>query len=396
MTSPSTVRRVLIACGGTGGHLFPGLAVGRELRARGVEVGLIVSPKEVDQRALRGCDAGFEVLVLPAVGCSLRRLPQFLAATFRGYRRAVRGFRARRPDALLAMGGFTAVAPLLAGRRLGIRSFLHESNVIPGRANRWLARLVDQGFTGFEAAVSRLPARTVTTTGTPVRPEFRQTNPAEARAELGFDANRPLLLVMGGSQGAQGVNQWVTLSAPALTARHPDLQICHLTGRADQGSVHAAYAAAGIAARVLTFSDQMHVLMAAATVAVSRSGASSLAEIAAVRLPTVLIPYPTAADDHQRANARVFVAAGAARMLDPVTERPADLVEAVSGLLSDPELREGFRKALAGLDYPDAAARLADGVAGRAASVAGPLSGGIQSRTPETDASWKRPHAEVA
>ncbi|MCW5556547.1 MAG: UDP-N-acetylglucosamine--N-acetylmuramyl-(pentapeptide) pyrophosphoryl-undecaprenol N-acetylglucosamine transferase [Verrucomicrobiae bacterium] len=395
MTPDSTVRRVLIACGGTGGHLFPGLAVGRELRARGVEVGLIVSPKEVDQRALRGCDAGFEALVLPAVGYSLRRLPVYLAMTFRGYRQALRAFRARRPDALLAMGGFTAVAPVLAARRLGIRSYLHESNVIPGRANRWLARLVDHGFTGFEAeakAISRLPARAVTVTGTPVRPEFRQTGLADsaaARAALGFDANRPLLLVMGGSQGAQGVNQWVTVSAPALVARHPDLQICHLTGTADQDSVHAAYAAASIPARVLAFSDRMHILMAAATVAVSRSGASSLAEIAAVRLPAVLVPYPLAADDHQRANARVFVAAGAARMLDPVADGPGNLADAVSGLLSDAALRERFRNALAGLDFPDAAARLADGVAGL-------VSDGLQCRTPGQGASWKHPHAEAA
>ncbi|MBN8249524.1 MAG: UDP-N-acetylglucosamine--N-acetylmuramyl-(pentapeptide) pyrophosphoryl-undecaprenol N-acetylglucosamine transferase [Verrucomicrobia bacterium] len=395
MTPASTVRRVLIACGGTGGHLFPGLAVARELRARGVEVTLVVSPKEVDQRALQGCGAEFQVLVLPAVGCSLRRLPRFLATTARGYGQALRHYRGWRPDALLAMGGFTAVAPVLAGRRLGIPCFLHESNVIPGRANRWLARVVTHGFVGFEAAASRLAAPAVTVTGTPVRPEFRQADPRAARTALGFDATRPMLLVIGGSQGAQGVNQWVTLSAPALAARHPDLQICHLTGTTDQEAVRKAYAAAGVPARVLPFSDRMDTLMVAATVAVSRSGASSLAEIAAVRLPSVLIPYPVAADDHQRANARVFVAAGAARMLDPVTDGPEALVEAVGGLLADGVLRDRFRAALARLDFPGAAVRITEELLGRdTASSALPDRADSPPSGPE--ASWKRPHMEAA
>jgi len=398
MNPGSTVRRVVIACGGTGGHLFPGLAVGRELRARGVEVTLIVSPKEVDQRALHGCGAGFQVRVLPAVGGSLRRLPAFLATTLRGYRQAIRGFRAERPDALLAMGGFTAVAPVLAARRLGIPRFLHESNVVPGRANRWLARLVDRGFVGFAAAAERLPAPAVTVTGTPVRPEFRHPDSHAAPSQFGLDAGRPVLLVLGGSQGAQGVNQWVTLSAPALAARHPELQICHLTGPADQETVRRAYAAAGVPARVLPFSDRMEVLMSAATVAVSRSGASSLAEIAAMRLPSVLIPYPVAADDHQRANARVFVAAGAARMLDPVTDGPGDLVEALDGLLSDPALRDRFRAALEGLDFPEAAVRITEGVLGGGLRLTDfvPPGKGNQAPAPGGGASWKRPRVETA
>lgn len=395
MIPASSVRRVLIACGGTGGHLFPGLAVGRELRARGVEVTLVVSPKEVDQRALKNCGSEFQVLVLPAVGCSLRHLPRYLSTTWRGYREAMRRCRSWRPEALLAMGGFTAVAPVLAGRRLGIPCYLHESNVIPGRANRWLARVVHHGFVGFEAAAPRLAAPRVTVTGTPVRPEFRKTDPRAARADLGLDAMRPMLLVLGGSQGAQGVNQWVTLSAPALAARHPDLQICHLTGTADQEVVRNAYAAAGVPARVLPFSDRVDTLMAAATVAVSRSGASSLAEIAAVGLPSVLIPYPIAADDHQRANARVFVAAGAARMLDPVSDGPEALVEAVGGLLSDGALRDRFRAALARLDCPGAAVRITEELLGRPA-VSNPHPGAAEVPPPGSDPAWKRPHMEAA
>ena len=365
MSPGSSVHRVAIACGGTGGHLFPGLAVAEELTSRGTEVTLFVSPKEVDQRALRSRPANIRVETIPAVGLSARRLPAYLRSVWLGYRHAHRFFRSWRPAAVLAMGGFTSVAPVLAGRRLGVPCYLHESNAVPGRANRWLSRWSDACFLGFSSAGSRLACRRTTVTGTPVRVEFRNRDAAAARTALGLDPSRPMLLVMGGSQGALGVNQLVVSAMPALAARHPELQFCHLTGSSDLESVRSAYGAAGVPAQIQPFSHRMDLMLAAATVAVSRSGASSLAELAAVRVPSVLIPFPQATDDHQRLNAAAFVGAGAARVLDQATASPDEMVSAVCGVLEDAAAREAMRSALVGLDAPSAAARIADALESR-------------------------------
>jgi UDP-N-acetylglucosamine--N-acetylmuramyl-(pentapeptide) pyrophosphoryl-undecaprenol N-acetylglucosamine transferase len=222
--------------------------------------------------------------------------------------------------------------------------------------------VVDAGFVGFPSASTRLRTERIWVTGTPVRPEFRSATRGTACAALGLDAGRPVLLVMGGSQGARGVNQLVTSAVPGLAERFPSLQFCHLTGVSDQDAVRAAYAAAGVPALIQPFSDRMDQLMAAATVAVSRSGASSLAELAAVRLPAILVPYPNATDNHQQLNADVYASAGAARILSQATASPEDLISGVSDLLRNPHLLASMREALAGLDVPDAAERIADGI----------------------------------
>lgn len=362
MIPGSSVNRVAIACGGTGGHLFPGLAVAEELSSRGTEVLLLVSTKDVDQRALRNHRESYRIEALPVVGFSGGNLPSFLLASWQGYRRVRRLFDSWMPAAVVAMGGFTSAAPVLAGRRRGAFCFLHESNAYPGRANRWLARIADECFLGFAAAAPVLSSCRTSVTGTPVRAAFRRVNTAEARMELGLAPDRPVLLVMGGSQGAHGVNQLAVAAMPALAIRYPELQFCHVTGPADSETVRAAYAAAGVPALVFPFSDRMDLLLAAASVAISRSGASSLAEIAAVRVPSVLLPYPAATDDHQRLNAAEFVAAGAARMLDQRTATPEQVAALVGGMLDDAVLSGKMRDALAALDAPGAAVHIADGV----------------------------------
>ena len=148
MPNPADKSLVAIACGGTGGHLFPGLAVAEQLRLRGCEVVALISPKEVDQKAVRDVE-GLEVKALPAVGMSGRNYFAFLAGFWRSYRMGVALFTERPPLAVLAMGGFTSAPPVHAGRKFGTATFLHESNTIPGRANRWLARFVHQAFVGF-------------------------------------------------------------------------------------------------------------------------------------------------------------------------------------------------------------------------------------------------------
>jgi UDP-N-acetylglucosamine--N-acetylmuramyl-(pentapeptide) pyrophosphoryl-undecaprenol N-acetylglucosamine transferase len=357
-TEPSL--HVAIACGGTGGHLFPGLTVGHELGARGCDVSLLISPKEVDQQAVRGVAHSFNLITLPAVGLTGRNALKFADSSYQSYRAACREFAQRRPQAVLAMGGFTSAPPILAGARVGATTFLHESNTIPGRANRWLAHVVDECFVGFEDAASLLWNPQVATTGTPVRPGFTHTEAAGARLALGLHPAKPVLLVMGGSQGATGINQLLLNTLPTLLEKLPDLQVMHLTGVPDHERVRTALAPFGRRVRVQAFFSEMELLLAAATVAVSRSGASSLAEFAALRLPSVLIPYPAAVDDHQQHNADAFAAHGAARVLAQPTATPAQLVALILELAGDGPARTRALQSLADLDRPKAASDIAD------------------------------------
>ncbi len=356
---PSSPIRVAIACGGTGGHLFPGLAVAAQLVPRGCAVTLLISPKEVDQQAVKAA-AGMEFVTLPAVGLKRGGELAFLRGFIQSYRAAKTLFQARPPHAALAMGGFTSAPPLLAAKRSGAQTFLHESNTIPGRANRWLSWVVERAFVGFPATGARLHAQNVTTTGTPVRPQFQPQNAVECRTALGLAPARPVLLVMGGSQGASGINEMVLQALPVLTRLAPELQCIHLTGPGEEQKVRAAYAAAGCSAVVHAFFGEMELVLGAATVALSRSGASSLAELAAMRLPAVLVPYPVATDNHQFHNARAFEAAGAARLLEQKAGTPETLAGMILELVRNASARERMQASLAQWHTPHAAQEIAE------------------------------------
>jgi UDP-N-acetylglucosamine--N-acetylmuramyl-(pentapeptide) pyrophosphoryl-undecaprenol N-acetylglucosamine transferase len=382
---------VAIACGGTGGHLFPGLAVAGELHKRGSQTALLISPKDIDQQAVKAArDA--EIFTLPAVGLQNRNYFSFAGSFVKSLFAARKIFCRCKPDAVLTMGGFTGAPPVLAAKMFGARTFLHESNTIPGRANRFLARFVDEAFVGFPETASRLRVRKVTRTGTPVRSQFRggeapdapareDAHPAKttnARAALGLDPNRPTILIMGGSQGASGINDIILATLPYLAERgqlvresrpvveHADklsaLQFLHLTGTNDYEKVKAAYGASGIKAVVQPFLAEMDLALAAATVAVSRAGASSLAEIAAMRLPTLLVPFPAAADNHQFHNARAFETTGAARLLEQKNAAPEKVAALLRELAENEAARAAVQSALAQWHSPRAAEQIAENI----------------------------------
>lgn len=358
MPAPEPAPLVAIACGGTGGHLFPGLAVAEILTQSGCAISLLISPKEIDQQAVTAA-VGMEVATLPAVGLVDGQIRPFVRGFWQSYRAAKQRFHERPPQAVLAMGGFTSAPPILAGRKLGARTFLHDSNSIPGRANRWLAPLVDAAFVGFPSAAGRLRCRTVKVTGTPVRPQFSPMDAGACRVALGLEANRPVLLVMGGSQGARAINQLAIQSVPLLSAQVPALQFLHLTGAVDFDKVRAAYAAQNLKAIIRPFLTEMELALGAATVTVSRAGGSSLAELAAMRVPAVLIPFPSAADNHQFYNGWAFVERGAARMLEQDKATAETLVEMLTGLMANTEQNAAMKEALASVHRPDAARRIA-------------------------------------
>lgn len=350
-----------IACGGTGGHLFPGLAVAEVLRGQGHDVLLFISEKEIDARALRAHpdlpnekipSIGMPAFFSPAMVAFLRRLRASLKKCGRAYDRD-------RPDAVLGMGGFTSIAPLIAARRRGIPAFLHESNAIPGKANRLAAIFCRAVLLGFDDCAIHFGRRPTRTTGTPIRRDLcsGSVTRAAAREALGLDPSRATLLVMGGSQGAAGLNALMTQSVTRLAPA--GLQIVHLAGERDMETVRAAYAAVGLPARVLPFCDRMQEIYPAADLAVSRSGAASLGELSWFGLPSVLVPFPYAAEDHQRLNAEIFVRAGAARMLAEKGATGESLAGLVLSLLESPESLATMSAAARALAPQDAAASVA-------------------------------------
>jgi UDP-N-acetylglucosamine--N-acetylmuramyl-(pentapeptide) pyrophosphoryl-undecaprenol N-acetylglucosamine transferase len=355
------VKRVAIACGGTGGHLYPGLAVAGELAGRGHEVMLFVSRKPVDRAVLReypqyACEA-LALRGWPGVG---RGLPGFLLGGVWSLRQAAAALGRFRADAVLGMGGFTCAPPLWVARRMRLPALLHESNAVPGRATRWLARGVDRVLLGFASCAALLPGAETRVTGTPVRPGLNRMDRAAARTSWGLDPGRPVLAVIGGSQGAEGLNRLVGDALRHAGAR--GWQVVHLTGPGRAEPCRELYRGLGVNAAVEEFSPDVARVLGAAELVVARAGASTLAEVSWLGLPSVLVPYPHAADDHQTANAREFEQAGAARLLPEGPGAGEQLGRWLESWLAEGRELGRMGAAAAGLGRRDAAARVAQEV----------------------------------
>jgi len=327
----------IIACGGTGGHLFPGLAVAEVLRARGHEVLLFISEKEVDMLALAN-HSDFRFHKLPAIG-----LPSPFSPAILGFSRRFgesvslcRGiYRKFKPHVILGMGGFTSTAPVLAGKLRDIPSFVHESNAIPGKANRVTARMVRAVLLGFKECAPLFPRVRTEVTGTPIRHELRPLDRRLAREKLGLREDLLTVLIMGGSQGASGINQAVIKALPLLQGL--PLQIIHLAGTRDERLMADNYQREKIPAHVAAFHHAMEEVYSAADFAIARSGAASLAELAAFALPAILIPFPYAAEDHQTRNAEIFAHAKAAVILKEAVLTVESLAQAIREFADQPD-----------------------------------------------------------
>lgn len=349
----------MIACGGTGGHLFPGIAVAETLRARGHDVMLFVSEKEIDRLALAGhSDLKFETLpsvglpsvYSPAIFGFLRRFSESLSRCRAIYKRF-------QPQAVLGMGGFTSTAPVMAGKLRGAATFIHESNAIPGKANKFTARMVRAVLLGFKECAPFFPKSHTEITGTPIRSDLQPVDRQVARKKLGLREDLTTLLVMGGSQGASGINQAVIRSLPSL--RDASLQAIHLSGRRDERLVGDSYLRENIPAFVGAFHHRMEEAYSAADLVIARAGAASLAELSMFSLPAILIPFPYAADDHQTRNAEIFARANAAILLKESDLSPEMLSRKIKELLANPEELRQMSESSARLAAKDAAARIA-------------------------------------
>jgi UDP-N-acetylglucosamine--N-acetylmuramyl-(pentapeptide) pyrophosphoryl-undecaprenol N-acetylglucosamine transferase len=374
----------VIAGGGTGGHLFPALAVGEVLLDRGHEVIIFISEKDVDALATKDRpefrfeklpSIGMPKIFSPAIVGFLKRFNDSLAPCRRLYRKF-------QPHAVLGMGGFTSTAPILAGRMRKIPTFVHESNAIPGKANRLNARMTDSVLLGFEACARYFPRSQFQVTGTPIRKSLTRRVPREeALAAFGLSPERKTLLVMGGSQGAHGINEAAIKALPLL--KDLPIQVIHLTGPDDEQIAAANYRREEIPAHVAAFCHQMELAYSAADLALSRSGAASLSELSYFGIPSLLIPYPHAAENHQVLNAAIFAREGAAIVVEQGQVSMEIFAREIGGLLRD-EARLTAMSAKARALAPENAAECVANTVEHAATVhAGSANGGNGSNGKE-------------
>jgi len=354
--------RVVIAGGGTGGHLYPGIAVARELlerrpdarisfagTARGIEARVV--PRE-----------GFELDVIRSVGLKGKSA----ADRARGARLlplsivdAWRIVSARRPQLVIGVGGYSSGPVVLLAAARGIPTLLLEQNAAPGLTNRWLAPFVRAAAVSFDSTRAFFGSKAFLS-GNPVRPEFLA--PIESGKESPGASNGSIarVLVVGGSQGAHAINVAMVEAAPELAARGPRLRLAHQTGERDVEMVRAAYERLALAADVAPFFDDMGVRLAQADLIVCRAGATTLAEVTAAGKPAILVPLPGATDDHQRKNAETLAAAGAATVLDQSEMTGQRLARSILALADDGGMRAQMSTAARALSRPDAARVIVD------------------------------------
>jgi UDP-N-acetylglucosamine--N-acetylmuramyl-(pentapeptide) pyrophosphoryl-undecaprenol N-acetylglucosamine transferase len=357
--------RIVIAGGGTAGHISPSIAVADRLRGGGATVEFVGSP------------AGQEASIVPAAGY---RFHPVAATPFRRELSlrsaaaplvALRSVATCRPivrgaAAVLGMGGYASIAPVLAARTVGVPRVLHEQNAVPGLANRLLARLVTAMALTFEDSRTRLPASLRSeVTGLPLRHAIlevtarRDELAAEARRAWDLEPGRTTVLVTGGSQGALHVNRTIAAAIPLLAGRS-DLQLVVLTGATHEPVVATpANREMDLIVRTMPFLERMELALAVADLAIARAGANTIHELAACAIPSILVPYPHATDDHQAANARELERGGAADVYPDRELTPEGLARRILSLAGDGERRTVMAKAGAAWAKPDADERVA-------------------------------------
>ena len=361
MSSSTSQLHVIIACGGTGGHLFPGIAVGETLLARGHDVTLLISEKKIDSLAASG-HAGLHFEKMPFQAMpkpwSPKMIP-FLVGLWKGLNQCRELIKKNQATVVLGMGGFTSLMPLIAGRKEGCKTLIHESNAIPGKSNRLNARFCQIVLCGLEACKHLFPKNPdVRVVGTPVRVGMTKPVTEDAHAFFKLDKNRKTLLIMGGSQGARGINRAVATALRDLFEN--GIQILHITGPGDYQEVRDAYSKfADMPHTVVAFSHRMELAYSVADLALARSGASTLTELAWFGVPSILVPYPFAAEDHQTRNAEIFAQAGAAKLMPESTLNATTLVEAVMTVFTDKEVAGAMQTAAKKLAVRDSALKIA-------------------------------------
>ena len=361
------IQRIMVAGGGTGGHLFPGLAVVEELRRR---------VPRLDVRFV-GTARGIEARILPERGEALDLLEvtplkgQGVGARFKSFARipaamkeASSIMRTFEPDLVLGVGGYASGPVLLAASLSGRPTAVLEQNAQVGMTNRILSRFVDRAYVSFEQTEAVFGQSKSRLTGNPVRHDFVEHARRALADPEGFESRARTMLILGGSQGARKLNEDVprALADAGLPAR--GLQVVHQTGESMRDEVEATYRELGVNAKVVTFIDDMARAYSNAALVVARAGATTLAEICAIGRPSILVPFPFAADDHQTKNARALEEQGASICIPESDLDAQQLGQLVTELLDDPSRRREMAEAARAHGKPDAAAAIVDDILG--------------------------------
>lgn len=351
--------KIAIACGGTGGHIFPGLATAKELVARGHDVTLWMAGKDIEIDAVKSWDG--EIITIPAegfqFGISLESV-QTVLKLLKAYRMSLPLMRKNRPDVVLAMGSYASFGPVAAARRLKIPYVLHEANLLPGRAISLLARGAAWIATSFEKSRFYLRQERIELTGMPLRRELQD---ASRRWRTKRRPGEPLrILVMGGSRGAQVLNEVVPAAIGAAAEQGCPLEVEHIAGLQDEAVIESLYAGAEVVGNVHSFVQNMENIYLNVDLAVCRAGASTCAELSAFGLPALLIPLPSAVRNHQMGNARALQDAGAVDVVAQEDLTSTWLRDYLVRIEKHPERLERMDAAMKNRARENAAEKLAD------------------------------------
>lgn len=361
----SDTLRIVVAGGGTGGHVYPGIAVVERLEALLDTRALFVGARGgVEEKIL--ARAGRDYQLLPGYGLRRASAARKLAAPFMlasGVLRAGKILSTFRPDVVLGTGGYASAAVVVASLASHTPRVLQEQNSVPGLVNRKLARYAQLMLLGYDESRAWLPASVPSlVVGNPLR---RMPSPSRAQAATFFrlDPSRPTVLIVGGSRGAHSLNM-AAADAAVMLASERGVQFVHLCGTADRAEVERRTQSVSSLVRVLDYLDEMHFAYAASDVAIARSGASSVFELALFGVPSIFVPYPYAADAHQESNAAPLVKAGAAVMVRDAELSAARLVAELDSTFESAERRRAMSEAMRAWSKPDAAERAAGAIIG--------------------------------
>jgi UDP-N-acetylglucosamine--N-acetylmuramyl-(pentapeptide) pyrophosphoryl-undecaprenol N-acetylglucosamine transferase len=344
--------RIIIAGGGTGGHVIPALAIAQQLKKEfAAEVLFVGTARGIETRLVPQAGFPLELIQVGALkNVSLMTRAKTMFDLPRAIAASSRMLSAFDPEVVIGVGGYASGPAMVAAIRRRLPTLAFEPNVVPGFANRMIARWVSAAAVHFEETCRYFPNCRVT--GVPVRAAFFSISPKVGGA--------PTLLVFGGSQGARAINQAMIESLAGLRAKVPGIHIIHQTGQRDYDHVLAAYQESGISAEVHKFIDDMPGTFARADLLVCRSGASTVGEITAAGKPAIFVPFPAAADDHQNVNARALERAGAAVVVEESNLGASYLVDTIAALIGDAGRLRSMSAAAKSLAHPKAVEEIAE------------------------------------
>ena len=353
--------KIIFAGGGTGGHLMAGLSIAQEISSRFPDTRVIFfgTNRNKESRYIEESNYEFK----PIMACkptSFIRLPLFAFASLIGIIHSLINLFIIKPDIIIGLGGYGSALPVVAAYIIGIPIVLIEPNVIPGRANLKMERWADAVICHWESSKKRFKKGEVAVTGVPIRSGILENQTEVDNNPFGLDSQKKTLLIMGGSQGAQTINKVMLQSIPKLQTLVPSLQIIHLTGKHGYQEAKEVYNGTGINSFVSEFYNDIGAAYKLSDLVISRSGANTIAEITAVGIPAILIPYPYATDNHQYWNAYELSSAGGALIIKQEELEPERVTKIVSDLLMNDERLNDMKKRNRSLSKPFAAARVVD------------------------------------